>query len=131
VRIGDKEEKIIEKIVEIAATLFPNAWAYLKKGDQAGWWEKSIHAAQDEFKQFLLEQGYEKKTSSLTSHTCCFELLMACYQQDEKVVKNILKRVFESLKSKKVKLSDELEKPRYATFDRFFGLKYDAVRKWK
>jgi len=53
-------------------------------------------------------------------------------QGQEKVVKDILKRVYDMLrKSRTVLSSGLLETPRYATFNEFFGVDYEHVRKWK
>jgi DNA-binding NtrC family response regulator len=128
VRIEDKEEKIICELVRIAEALFSKALAMPQKDDRQEW-ETVIGAAQGDFRRVLSEQGC-KEVSANPLRADCFELLMACYP-DEQMVKYILKYVYERLRKSKAKLSSDFEKERYDTFHLFFGRTHDVVRHWK
>ncbi len=156
--IDEWEENIIAQLTKIAANLFEQSteiWNLAKKRHtlrsvksydrryslnpaEKNKIERKISNAQDEVKKILFEQEYH-----VQSDLNCYNLLIKWFhgraQKTEistrdlkKQVLKILKSVYKKLKEKKdirFDFSSKVEERDYYTFEKFFGTKYDQLRK--
>jgi hypothetical protein len=103
--------------------------------------EDKISSAQDDVKKSLIKKGY-----SVRSGSNCFDLLLEWFQTTEqmldissrdlnkrvlKIIKSVYDKLFLLNKKSDIKFlfSSNVEQRRYYTFEKFFGTKFDQLRK--